>query len=221
VQIVVGNLAQNGLGVTIGNLILIDADAAGYGWFVNGSLQARVDSGRMDLLTVVAHELGNAMGIPEDAGATDAVTSPILEAGARHLPGSSLAAPAVPATTFVARNLSLTDVARAIANSSQARANAVKSLNGTQPVYSSVLFTGLGTAPVNSAPPSTSPSAPPAASVVAPTSWQGSVPLTASMPAVQTSFLQGRKVETVWNLLCDELVNDLTARSIVDALIGP
>ena len=73
VQIVVGNLPQGGLGVTIGNLILIDADAAGYGWFADGSLQAQIPSGQMDLLTVVAHELGNAMGIPEDAQATDRV----------------------------------------------------------------------------------------------------------------------------------------------------
>jgi hypothetical protein len=42
----------------------------------------------MDLLTVVAHELGNAMGFAEDVHATDAVTSPLLGAGDRHLPGS-------------------------------------------------------------------------------------------------------------------------------------
>jgi len=89
VQVMVGNLPASRLGVTIGYQILIDANACGYGWYIDVSAQSPVDSGRMDLLTVVADELGNAMSFPEDARETDAVTSPILSAGSRHLPGES------------------------------------------------------------------------------------------------------------------------------------
>ena len=87
VQVQVGNLPDQRLGVTLGETILIDTTASGYGWFVGGSGQSPAGSGQMDLLTVVAHELGNAMGFAEDAHATDAVTSPLLGAGDRHLPG--------------------------------------------------------------------------------------------------------------------------------------
>jgi hypothetical protein len=97
VQVMVGNLPANRLGVTIGYQILIDANASGYGWSIDVSAQSPVDPGRMDLLTVVAHELGNAMGFPEDARETDAVTSPILSAGSRHLPGESPTAGLMPA----------------------------------------------------------------------------------------------------------------------------
>jgi Ca2+-binding RTX toxin-like protein len=86
-RVAVGNLPEERLGVTIGQQVLIDSTAAGYGWFVSGTPEALAASGRMDLLTVVAHELGNVMGFPEDSLATSAVTSPLLSEGARHLPG--------------------------------------------------------------------------------------------------------------------------------------
>ncbi len=91
VQVVVGSLPEGRLGVTIGHQIFIDYNAAGYGWFTDGSLGARVEAGRMDLLTVVAHELGNAMGFAEDPHATSAVTTPFLQTGARYLPDGSIA----------------------------------------------------------------------------------------------------------------------------------
>jgi len=115
VQVEVGNLPDERLGVTIGHLVIIDTDAAGYGWFVdgtpgdntefrlvrgNGDLVATKSSeasGHMDLLTVVAHELGNVMGFPEDAHETAAVTSPLLGAGQRHLPSGEEGAKVVPA----------------------------------------------------------------------------------------------------------------------------
>jgi len=80
VQVVVGSLPEGRLGVTLGHQIFIDYNAAGYGWFTDGSLGARVEAGRMDLLTVVAHELGNAMGFAEDPHATSAVTTPSCRA---------------------------------------------------------------------------------------------------------------------------------------------
>jgi len=94
------------------------------------------------------------MGIPEDTQPTDAVTSPTLAAGTRHLPDGSLAAPAGSTSfimqiyqdvlqrpadsiglggweTLLAHGVSRTDVALAITNSPEARANAVKALYGT------------------------------------------------------------------------------------------
>jgi hypothetical protein len=85
VSVQVGNLQPEMLGVTIGHQILIDSDAAGHGWFIDASGRATVAAGQMDLLTVVAHELGNAMGFAEDARATELITSPILAAGDRNL----------------------------------------------------------------------------------------------------------------------------------------
>ncbi len=87
VTVEIGNLGADKLGVTIGREIYIDGNAAGYGWSFGGS-NGSVAPGRMDLLTVVAHELGNAMGFDEDAHETSTVTSPILRAGDRHLPGA-------------------------------------------------------------------------------------------------------------------------------------
>ena len=89
-QVVVGSLPDDRLGVTLGGHILIDYNAAGHGWFTDGSLGARVETGRMDLLTVVAHELGNSMGFAEDAHATGAVTTPLLRTGPRYLPDGSI-----------------------------------------------------------------------------------------------------------------------------------
>ena len=82
--------------------ILIDRDAAGWGWFVditpgdnsefsqllsNGSFGATmgtVAAGRMDLLSTVLHEMGNAMGFPETL--EQGVAGMFLQAGVRTLP---------------------------------------------------------------------------------------------------------------------------------------
>ncbi|MCH8992294.1 MAG: fibronectin type III domain-containing protein, partial [Acidobacteria bacterium] len=79
------DLAGLTLGKTTGNTILIDSTAAGHGWFIDftpyddtvftirgdgGELVAAQSSdavGRMDLLTVVSHELGHILGL-EDLG---------------------------------------------------------------------------------------------------------------------------------------------------------
>ena len=89
------------LGSSSGNRILIDIDAAGFGWFVDATLgdDAEFDTvladgtllatdgeagGRMDLLTVVMHEIGHVLGFDHDDG-IGALMDDTLEAGSRAL----------------------------------------------------------------------------------------------------------------------------------------
>jgi hypothetical protein len=76
---IVAPLAGVDLGLTdvAHHIVRIDADAAGYGWFLDPTLpQEEVYTGslptqHMDLLTVVLHEMGHLSGQhdrPDDAG---------------------------------------------------------------------------------------------------------------------------------------------------------
>ena len=112
VQVEVGTLPPGRLGVTLGDTIVIDATAAGWGWFTDVSANGRAAfgagtvagvllaapgsaaSGHMDLLSTVLHEMGNAMGIAEDHG--DDVAGMVLAAGERRMP-APLAPPVAPA----------------------------------------------------------------------------------------------------------------------------
>jgi hypothetical protein len=67
----------------VGNTVWLDRDAAGHGWFVDPTPAddaefpaAKGDPafGRMDLLTVVTHEVGRLLGL----GAGDAATYPVM-----------------------------------------------------------------------------------------------------------------------------------------------
>jgi hypothetical protein len=102
VTVLVSDLPNGMLGSTTGTTIVIDGSAAGWGWFIDptprdnseftirlpsGALAAAPSSpayGRMDLLTTVLHEMGNAMGFVEDHGQD--VTGVSLLAGVRELP---------------------------------------------------------------------------------------------------------------------------------------
>jgi len=88
------------LGQSLGSVILIDRDAAGYGWFVDltpwddeefANLAAGDDllavpggvaHGRMDLLTVVMHELAHVLGYEHSARG---LMQPTLASGIRRL----------------------------------------------------------------------------------------------------------------------------------------
>ena len=87
-----------------GMTLQIDADAAGWGWFVDptpgnhaefrraslsGSWWARAGSeaaNHVDLLTVVMHELGHMMGLDSELAATHRMMSEQLAPGKRRLP---------------------------------------------------------------------------------------------------------------------------------------
>ena len=99
VTVQVADLPSGMLAEAVGKTILIDPDAAGYGWFVdptptkdeeftssNQQLRAidprAVD--RIDLLTVVEHELGHVLGLKDLSATTDDVMDGILGVGVRR-----------------------------------------------------------------------------------------------------------------------------------------
>jgi hypothetical protein len=107
------------LGMSLTNEVVIDSNAAGYGWFVDAApnsnvafsqqvssteLKAAPSSpafGKIDLLTVVMHELGHELGLPDLDSAADATSLMALDIGTgiRRLPTPELVAQTTPAAT--------------------------------------------------------------------------------------------------------------------------
>ena len=82
------------LGLAGPGIIWLDPTAEGYGWFISAASDpgAAVPRGRIDLLTVVSHELGHEFGL-EDGDGTP-LMAPTLSPGIRVVPGAGdLAAP--------------------------------------------------------------------------------------------------------------------------------
>jgi nicotinamide mononucleotide (NMN) deamidase PncC len=72
------DLPGDQLGWTEGRLVSIDATAAGWGWVVLDPTNAHL---RMDLLTVLLHELGRTLGYTTDDAHRIRVMQPTLSAG--------------------------------------------------------------------------------------------------------------------------------------------
>ena len=106
----VADLPGLNLGESSGSRIVVDTNAAGYGWFVDptpgqneeyltrpdGSLQAKAGSdavGRMDLLTVISHEIGHVLGYTHTDAANGQVElmDAALAAGVREVPAATAA----------------------------------------------------------------------------------------------------------------------------------
>jgi VCBS repeat-containing protein len=99
------------LGQASADTIVIDVDAAGWGWFVDATpgddlefglrlneleLMATATSpafGRMDLLTVVMHEMGHVLGYQDLDSSSDTLMGGTLDAGTRRLSESTAESP--------------------------------------------------------------------------------------------------------------------------------
>ena len=88
--ITIADLADGYLALTLGNTITLDTDAAGYGWFIDSTpltneefsadaaspwqftaLDGSAADGKIDLMTVLMHELGHVMGLGHISSAVD------------------------------------------------------------------------------------------------------------------------------------------------------
>ena len=94
----VGSLQIQNLGTVVGNVVWLDVDAAGCGWFVDmtpwddsefTTVGHQGERGRMDLLTVVEHEVGHLLDRGHEASG---VMQETLTAGTRRTVGPVLAA---------------------------------------------------------------------------------------------------------------------------------
>ena len=160
VQVQIANIGQGVLADTAGSVITISPNAAGFGWYVNtggSDFQPVAKSadetakagtaavGHMDLLTVVEHELGHVLGLPDvSAGsAPDSLMTQTLSAGMRRMPAAgSLVIGIVPPSSLASQNSSVlqmwpgptlvpvtTPVAGGSAATAQPQPNSLSALN--------------------------------------------------------------------------------------------
>ena len=105
IQVGVADLPAGVLGEIDGDQIVLDVSANGAGWFVDRALRDESAiggfpsalSGRVDLLTVLAHEVGHVLGFDHSGDPYD-VMAANLALGTRRLPGYS---PLAVASVFI------------------------------------------------------------------------------------------------------------------------
>ncbi len=87
ISFTIADLSGLKLGAASGAAVTIDDDAAGWGWFVDATPADDSDldagAGRMDLLTVVTHEIGHVVGYEH---ADEGLMAPTLDPGVRQTP---------------------------------------------------------------------------------------------------------------------------------------
>jgi hypothetical protein len=111
INVAVGNLERAELGMVLGDTLLIDADAAGFGWFVDatpGESSEFTDKvardvftaapgsnayGHYDLATVLAHELGHVLGFDHEDAARFPVMREELDPGMRYVMAAAAGTP--------------------------------------------------------------------------------------------------------------------------------
>jgi hypothetical protein len=99
-QIQIDDFASGELAWAMPGVITIDSDASGYGWFVDSTpfddsefasgLGNRAVGQRVDLLTVLTHELGHLLGQNTIFGDSNDVMGVSLGTGVRRLPDASV-----------------------------------------------------------------------------------------------------------------------------------
>ncbi len=173
VPVTLGDLGSGLLAMSNAASVQIDRDGAGHGWFVDATpadddeypaagdgaeRRATADSpaaGRMDLLTVVAHELLHAMGRMDLDPSTHpgALMAGTLPAGARRVPTEPLALAARPidASMPAPQGPSPSDLMRAARAGRKAPADPVDVALGTLPAGKSVTVTLRATIDVSPA----------------------------------------------------------------------
>jgi hypothetical protein len=99
VRFVIADLPGAQLGLAERDTIFLDLNAAGHGWFIDptpgtsaeftpGSPDSAVID-RIDLLTVVSHEIGHTLGLDDLDASLDSLMSGALETGVRREPGAA------------------------------------------------------------------------------------------------------------------------------------
>ncbi|HSP28230.1 MAG TPA: Calx-beta domain-containing protein, partial [Ilumatobacteraceae bacterium] len=106
--IVIGDLPGRKLADTMGSTITIDADAAGWGWNLTPGVPS---PGRIDLLSVLLHEVGHVLGFEHTAGGLMAGE---IEAGTQLWIGSLSTVGALPAVAMVLTNQTAATVESAL-----------------------------------------------------------------------------------------------------------
>jgi hypothetical protein len=102
----IADLPGGAVGETTGTSITLDTNAAGYGWYVDPNPAANTDflptsnpdvwmakagsaaAGKMDMLSVLLHEYGHALGLDHSVNPNDFM-APDLQPGERRLPSSA------------------------------------------------------------------------------------------------------------------------------------
>jgi hypothetical protein len=105
VSVTFSDLAGGALGQTTGSTITLDTNAAGYNWFIDSTPAGNSEflptsnpnewvakagsaaAGMMDMLSVLLHEYGHALGINHSADPNDFMGT-TLTAGVRRLPSA-------------------------------------------------------------------------------------------------------------------------------------